>query len=259
MNNTIIYVHHAKPIHILKREISILSRLGKVIDIDTARSDKYSGINDFFEFSGYQFGLDLILRENEYFEGNLFFLNSTIFDSHYSYLYVYLVKLIIRNYSKDKKQELYGLVQNKQDYKIVPTCFFCLSNFKFNYIDNIFVPEKLKINPINVNDLYVGNKNVYNERLDSWLFPKRFFGGWYKASKFKSLGLDTVKRKKLAIFLEHILVSNLVTRDNFKLIDVSNFNYFVQILVKIDIYKQMYFKIKYRLFTMLLHRPKVFK
>jgi hypothetical protein len=45
----------------------------------------------------------------------------------------------------------------------------------------------------------------YREYVDSWLHPKSFFRGWYKAIPGKPLDYKILRRKRYAIYLEHSL------------------------------------------------------
>ncbi|TMO22077.1 hypothetical protein [Pseudoalteromonas sp. S4741] len=171
-----------------------------------------SKLNSLFEFSGYYYGLELIKFKYGR-NATICFINDTIFTSHISSYYKMQLFDFINNEYDHSLPFIYGDFQQKFHGKIVPTCFFIV-NIREDY--DFFLFDKSKFTETNgsfipkrpIEKLYVGEERLFDEHINNWLYPTGLLKGWYKASPNKPLPLQTYKRKRLAIFLEHSLLKN---------------------------------------------------
>lgn len=233
--------------------------LGKVIIVDTSK-DLDSGsvvfshetINNFFEFTGYHFGLKSLLlnisnANNE--RNKVLFMNDTVFSSHFhSYFLVQLISFRGFILKSMKSSYIIGHSQQKTHGKIIPTCFFCVVATSSELLELKFFPDsfvvKNKLLPrqdLIYDELYVGDKSDFDQRVESWLRPIKFYKGWYKASIFCLLNDDEFNRKKLSIYLEH---SFLKHNKNLVFIDVDSG--FVNFFRNLDLCYQNFLKLKKR-------------
>lgn len=174
-------------------------------------------LNKFFEFSGYYYGLSYLkeLHCDEYF--NVMFINDSIFSSHIIYCFRHSFKKYLKLMRAGKKtNHIYGRDQARPSGPIIPTCQFFLGLERNLISEGIFFPKIIIDNDlsfskikIKLDDLYVGEKHIFEKRLNNWLYPKSIFKGWYQANPYKPIDSLVFARKKLTIYLEHSLIINL--------------------------------------------------
>lgn len=226
------------------------------------------------EFSGYQEGLMRILREYDSMcDGRgggsiklrLVFINDTAFSSHFYPLSVFLIKLLL-NFKIYENQNIMvglksydrkcGLLNDKNFYYITTWAFSIQADIKIlkciKFYDNheTFSDFDSKILP--------GLADTYVNEVTSWLQPRGFLNGWYKAIPGIPLHELTLRRKRLAIYLEHMLIVRLAstgvhTIDIFNLI--SSCQYLtLKILKFIDRIYLNFSKINFRLRFLIINK-----
>jgi hypothetical protein len=222
--NVVCVTYRCKDFNKLKRDITSLFPKGFVLNqcviVDTdddieinSELIQSSSVNSFFEFSGFNYGLELLSSLEGNHVGDVLFINDTIFEHHYVNAYRSELAWYIKEVrGRHSGLYIYGKPQNKFHGVIIPTCFFVLnidgSDVNYFIDENLITKLKglsIKRGCFNVDSLFISDELVYNERLNGWLKPKSFLKGWYKASPYTELSKETFERKSLTIYLEHRL------------------------------------------------------
>ena len=204
-------------------------------------------INDLYEFTGYQKGLEIIRTKIKYTEKiQIIFINDTIFRSHLKILVSYLIKKIIK-YNKSNKSCIIGMKQKTpilmkdivlSDY-FLPTYLFSLI-LERKDIDKLYL---FNPNYVDINILYkdsdFNNKNFLTH-INNWLLPKSLIGGWYQSSATSRLSDAHFLRKKVTIFLEAKL-QNFLDSQHIHIVYIPDDSNYFKFLMFLD-----------RLYTILL-------
>ena len=215
-------------------------------------------INEAFEFSGYQFGLKTIMdkfdKEDFY---KIIFVNDTAFQSHVSIFTKFLLKKMKHNMSTLDDHRLIGIQanipSNCADNCVIPERY--LSTWLFMMTGRGIDFANFKF--YNNETLEFFQKDLLNTKLSSdyiqyvylWLNPKSIFKGWYKSLPKYPLDMETLRRKKFTIYLEHTLaLRNIGVRqqniaDNLSIFDNIIFN----ILKFCDRVYTIFQKLRYRI------------
>lgn len=254
----IIYIHYAREDEKLLRDKLRLNSKLNLVTVDTSQDIVINNkiirnniLNKYFEFSGYYFGLkkvkEIVGDENV----RVIFINDTIFDSHLTMFYIKMIN-DLSNIQFEESNLITGIVQNKPNYDIIPTCIFSFNIVDWESCFETLLPEEFQLNidspieEIDVNNLFIGDEKIYHSRVNDWLEPKSIFKGWYKASPFKETDKKTIERKKLTIYLEHRLL--LYSKSmGFNSLDYFEYHWFMRYFYKLDVIFQLSIKIKYRL------------
>lgn len=186
-------------------------------DLPTARF--VSDINEAFEFSGYQDGLERIkhkLRNSNDFKAKdsvtIIFLNDTAFNSHYTPLTNFLVETIFSLSINSGLTRLIGLETpcNKTIQEVSKT-----QNFLSTWIFAIQCPID-KLNNISFYDspnsfadfILIYRSKLpfkYKKLIEDWLMPTSLIKGWYKSIPGISPSQNELNRKYFTIYLEHLM------------------------------------------------------
>jgi hypothetical protein len=210
-------------------------------------------INEFYEFSGYQKGLELIknyLPNSEVV--HVIFLNDTIFSSHLKLLIHQLINKIIK-YNNNSGKFILGIRQTtpilmkdivRSDY-FIPSYLFSLI-FNSDDIDklNLFNP-----NYKNINSLYKDpdfNNLKFINHINNWLLPKTFFGGWYQSNPASRLSEINYLRKKVTIFLEAKLL-NILNDQKIRTVYISDDSKYLKFLMFLDRIYTIFLKLQLRI------------
>ena len=138
-NIKFLMVHHGNDGQLLKDKVSDNFNVNSddVFLVDTSKPYIFENeifsqekVNILFEFTGYNYGVNSILRTTAAAEVvSIVVMNDTIFDFHFTPLYLQLYQEFL---TVDKSDEfIFGLAESKVDYNIIPTCFFCLNMLKY--------------------------------------------------------------------------------------------------------------------------------
>ncbi|OOE93988.1 hypothetical protein, partial [Salinivibrio sp. IB643] len=169
-------------------------------------------VNKRYEFSGYQTGYNYyksLYDESKDRHFKFFFINDTVFESHIKLLIKRLFKICFD--SKHKTNVLRGLKEPRSTYNIIPSCFLCVETDGIPKLD--FYPSCTNVSLMESGEVsvdpYIGKLDEFYNQLNNWLYPRSFLKGWYKA--LPNIGVDeiTFRRKSLAIYCEHSLVTLL--------------------------------------------------
>lgn len=212
-------------------------------------SDK---VNQYFEFTGYYYGLKNVmscLSQLANKTHSILFVNDTIFDSHFTFLFKFQLIDLMKKALLDNS--FYGLRESRPHGYIIPTCFFMVCGKK-EVLENIsFFPKQLYMGStlvdrctLDVEELYVGDKEAFNYHINEWLFPKNFFRGWYKALPFKKISIEEYKRKRTTIYLEYSIVGLF---ESLGLRYMTFDSYFINKLVLINRLYVNVLKLQYRI------------
>lgn len=180
-------------------------------------------VNEAMEFSGYQEGLSRVINErlpsdSIYDPVNVLFLNDTFFSGHPKWFsrFIFYNLASLSKCRDDNISCCYGVlspsdsvVELVSGYKYYLTTWIFmiranyleLANFKFyhrNETFSSFYDSVYKILPF-----------AYQNKVNEWLQPKLFLRGWYKSSVGMELSKQVLKRKTMAIYLEHTLPKRL--------------------------------------------------
>jgi len=199
-----------------------------IIRTDVLDIENGNGVNDAFEFSGYQAGLNFYIKEKIDSINKVIFLNDTIFDGH---LFLYILFLIFSfqnfKYESTMNSIFLGVVDNKV---LAPFCEFEVKSFLHTYAFGIIFQDtsivdfcfyKADNKYYNFNDkCWIFLSNEYKKFVDGWLNPVSLFRGWPKSLFYKKISNETLLRKRNTIFLEHNLLS-IAIRKNINFRDVG--------------------------------------
>lgn len=190
----------------------------EIITVDTGDQNLHCAINKLYEFSGYQYALDVIYEKYKDKEVKVFFMNDTVFTEHVSILY----REIAYCAPKEKSVNyIFGHTYNNINYSYIPTCFFVLylSSFENQIkIVNEGLYDNWKSNRPIGNDYYIGtHRNKFRKNIINKLYPDSLFRGWYKFVPYLPPSMSLIKRKMLAIYMEHSMV-NVLSEQNVCLI-----------------------------------------
>jgi hypothetical protein len=215
-------VHHGNDGQLLKHKVSEKFNVNSddVFLVDTSKPFVFDNtiipqaqVNFLFEFTGYNYGVNSILRTMASVEEcSIVVMNDTIFDYHFIPLYLQVYREFL---TLDKSGEfVFGMTESKVDYNIIPTCFFCLNLKSSNRREIRLTPPQFEVEkgwvvPGNYLITFFANTDKLKSRIDAWLIPKSFLSGWYKVSRLKPITESEYDRKCLAIFLEHSMLNVL--------------------------------------------------
>jgi hypothetical protein len=196
----------------------------KLLVIDTSRDETFLDgrhINEAFEFSGYQYGIDSLCDEvtangsptQAATHIKVIVLNGTAFSSHLKCITRKFVEFMIRVADQPitkpmavgLRWEAHGAIRDiaKRGYYIATFLFGLTATVgelrRCRFYDPTIVGQKPFAH------FRTSLSKGYNELIDEWLSPTRFFGGWYKASPFRQTDSSVLYRKQLAIYFEHTL------------------------------------------------------
>jgi hypothetical protein len=235
----VVYVAHGHRVDLDIYRIFSSSNVRLVI-IDTSRvkGEFVEGINDWFEFSGYQEGLlkilALISKSNSppTMKHSVIFLNSTAFESHVPLLTSFVFRQFIglaTASSMLSAPRVVGLMMDggaavasitKNNFFMstwifmVEGCYLDLKRFRFydegKNFKNFCAGEYLSL-PCN-----------FKGAVDAWLQPVNFYGGWYKSAPGVPLPEETLNRKRFSIYLEYNL-RNVISAHGFINLSVVDF------------------------------------
>ena len=182
-------------------------------------------INQAFEFSGYQEGLEHILKyiESCEFEKNhkshtIVFLNDTMFSGHIKLLTRFVLNsfLCLSKQTSSSEARLTGLMTSSDTTiaLVAPNTGF-FSTWIFMLEGSLSELRKVKFYDPNVvfvdfiDNYYNCLPLPYRRSVDEWLQPTRLLSGWYKSVPGRHLAQSTLDRKRFTIYLEHTLPHRL--------------------------------------------------
>ena len=227
-----------------KKLIQLFPDNTSILFIDT------SDVNNYFEFSGYQHGLNKVL-ENDFSKKKVIFINDTIFKYHYFPVFKSLLKDVL-NYQPINT--ISGLIENRGLYVNIPTCFFSIYADK-DILNNIkFHPDKESLTETEIRSLYHLDEVNFNKRVNDWLYPTSFLKGWYKANPYIRISNSTYLRKRLAIYLESNLI-DMCKENNVQLFYYNSF--FTKINKKLDKVYINLIKLRIRMIAFLKHKKQI--
>lgn len=208
---------------------------------------KDNRVNNYFEFSGYQAGLNILISERviSLNRNKIFIINDTVFTSHLYQLYKYVFKACLKI---DGDNKVSGLTENRFFGEIIPSCFFCFlvseeNAKKINFISEFSLENNS--NDINLSSLYLVNKAAFQKEIDSWLNPKVFWKGWYKSVPLVNLPEHVYSRKYLAIYLEYCFLQN---NNTLEVCALNKETKTIRVLKFADRLYCNFIKLKYRIF-----------
>lgn len=171
-------------------------------------------INDAFEFSAYQYGLNQLCRNFISTDMvSIIFMNDTAFSSHLRPFARFLASRLSGISFDDGTCRVIGLASSLNDgvedvsifgLEYISTWMFLLTGEvqalrSFSFFDGgLLSRHKAGL-------LFDDLPRWYVQRVLLWLNPKDLFRGWYKSLPRKTLQKREFERKKLTIFLEHTL------------------------------------------------------
>lgn len=191
----------------------------KLHHIDTAINAQF---NIAFEFSGYQHGMQKVLREDNSKNLRIIFINSTFFDAHIKILSNKILHHLltedlpinsctgIKNYKNTLSQEV--------DYYFTTWIFMLYC--KREFFQNFQFHGTQTCTEFNEKTYYQLPKKFIQET-EEWLQPRWIHKGWYQATPFKKTKENHLIRKRYAIYLEHKL-PELTTAHEVSPIDIKN-------------------------------------
>ena len=259
----IVCVSYGRPIDTLEAQIKKYFPQNKYRDrlviVDTSKDlTMPSGVtipatelNACFEFSGYFYGIKYLFELGRSESVQCMVINNTIFDTHFIGPFWYAYWVYSKQIGFAGQNIIAGKVDKRHHGEIIPTCQFFLKIQKEIFDERIFNASSEVVsfsdfrNQINVERLSVGRDNVYHEHVKNWLEPKTLYGGWYQAHPGRSLPLETVRRKKLTIFLEHSMCHT--AKRNGILVKNINKSNTSQFLFLLDRAYQIFKKISFRM------------
>lgn len=205
----VVCVHFGKNEFELKRKIVKMFGVKEadVYVVDTSRADLFGDhINNYFEFSGYKKGTEIFVesvKNRNSKDLEVIYINDTIFDSHLTILYKKYFSFYLARVNKT--YGLYGIAESRNHGPIISSCFFIIYA-PLSWLSKIsFHPASYSCKEKNVQRLFVGEKEKFDEEINNWLYPSNFIKGWYKTSPFIKIDNKTYNRKRLAIYLEYTL------------------------------------------------------
>lgn len=179
---------------------------------DGGRGRYVADLNAFFEFSGYEEGLNTILAEYQDAPEKtlqLVFANDTFFGAH---LHLYTDNLLDRLFAVSEaeapifigtKHALPSDLAGPWDLNEY------ISTWCFGLIARATVLRRLSFVGIDQHDfrktVWPSLPPPYRKAIHDWLNPTSFFKGWYKSIPGKPLDEATLWRKRFTIHLEHDL------------------------------------------------------
>ena len=224
-------------------------------------------VNEAFEFSGYQEGLEIAIREcRARNEGGLnesrctfVFVNDTWLVGHLRSLGLLLIKhMLQRRHVQGELSTFFGLLMASDDktstvigdQSYISTWAFGLTASLYDMQGVRFYNEREICGDFKQNTL-PSLAPEYRKFLESWLQPTNIFRGWYKAIPGVPLDDLSMERKSLTIYLEHSLPSRLALH-GFEMVDISDLlplfdAILINFLRRIDRINTLYLKLKMRL------------
>ena len=192
-----------------------------IIRTDFPDFKKGNGVNDAFEFSGYQAGLDFYITEKIDSINKVVFLNDTIFDGH---LFIYIIFLILSfenfRYESTMKSIFFGVLDDKV---LAPYIDFDVKSFLHTYAFGVVFKDTSIVNfkfyNAETKSLHFNEKcwiflsEEYKKFVDEWLTPVCLFRGWPKSSYYNKISNQTLLRKRNTIYLEHSLLSTALKKN----------------------------------------------
>lgn len=187
--------------------------------------------NKSFEFSGYQEGLGRIigrLRADKMVYANakvnpisIIFINDTFFSTHLSIAAnLVLKKLVGMGNKKYNERSVTGLLMapNPNILDITgPIGYLSSWVFMLQGVPNDLLNTKLYDEKITFEYFKDYGENTlaesYKDFITTWLQPKSYFKGWYKAHPSIPTPKNEIDRKRYTIYLEHNLAKFLQSQD----------------------------------------------
>jgi len=202
-----------------RKKLAAVSYFDRIFFVDT--SCNRPGINDFYEFSGYQYGLDKLCFNNFPSELNfirIVFVNDTFFNTHVPWLAMMLLKKVTRvQFLLNSVSGVSTNFDKKITHLFNETYFFSTWFFFFDvsvssegrlslFNRDVFPPDFVKSDTSG----FISSLDLcYLESIKEWIYPKSIFSGWYKSPFFYPVSDATFLRKSLCIFLEHSMLGHL--------------------------------------------------
>lgn len=175
----------------------------KIITIDI-QDEVYQ--KSFFEFSGYQVGLDLIIDTDYGNIKKIVFVNDTFINGHIKFASTSVIENIVESLRGKNDNFLVGirrqnlLVSSK--YYISTWCFgICISNCASSKLD-FLCGFKSQHELLQSSTLKRGH---FYEKVMTWLNPSSIFRGWHNAPYFQKLERQKLDRKLISIYLENCI------------------------------------------------------
>ena len=161
----------------------------------------------FFEFSGYQKGLEALknIQEDIY---NIVVINNTFMEGHTSLCRNMILRYLIIALSEIKDSSVIGIpnkiVEQSFSHSLSTWCFGLkirkedIEGFDFTcgYTGQDEAVQKLDTN--------YPKQHAF---INNWLYPSSFLRGWHNAPYFYDIGVEDYRRKSISILLEHQFIS----------------------------------------------------
>jgi hypothetical protein len=197
-----------------------------VIPVDTSQQLTLSDgrdVNEAFEFSGYQYGLQEALAaagsKDRHRRIVVAFLNGTALTSHLRLMLVHCLRCAFSDDSARSNPTLSGFRHSCEGSKsLVATRGYYVPTFAFSLSGTVAQLEPVELydrEAIGVAALAERHRRAgaaYTEAIDAWLSPRSWISGWYRALPNRPIDPATRYRKSLAIYLEHSLVTWLAAQ-----------------------------------------------
>jgi hypothetical protein len=192
-----------------------------VIPIDTSR-DLFlrdgGHVNEAFEFSGYQYGLEQVLAAAASSAADariaVAFVNGTALTSHVRVMLRHCLRRAFEEGRRGGGATLNGfkhacegpkaLVATRGYY--VPTFAFALSGTLLQ-LEGVTLYDRAVLSRTALAERYGRAGREYCDAIDAWLSPCSWLAGWYQALPNRPLDVATRYRKSLAIYSEHAMVT----------------------------------------------------
>lgn len=160
----------------------------------------------FFEFSGFQAGLDLIIGNDRKHTKRVIFVNDTFINGHLTYASATVVMNVMRILRRENDNCLAGLCKQNllvsSEFYVTTWCFgICISDCdakRFDFLCGFRSQDELLKSSMLVD-------GDFREKVMTWLNPSSILRGWHNAPYFQKLERDKADRKLISIFLENCI------------------------------------------------------
>lgn len=172
-------------------------------------------VNDAFEFSGYQYGLERAIDAAASVENALVqiaFVNGTAFRSHLPAMLRYRLRSLFSSrgdggVERPRADGFFHRAGPRNAAVVslgfyIPTFAFSLSGGAAD-LDRVSLYDRGAVGVDGLAARLRAAGETYARAIDEWLSPVRMLRGWYQAVPNRPLDAATIYRKKLAIYLEH--------------------------------------------------------
>jgi len=202
---------------------SILQKFDSIEEVWTSdnRGQTLENLNECFEFSGYQEGINRFVNLNKgdavgYKDTNhhaLIFANDTIFSGHHSGMRDFMIESLV-NLATQKSNtfSVTGLgMPLSNELQTLTGLQSYFSSWLFMIEGSLEQLERVRFYPQGLQlDLFAAKieprlPSPYRHAIEDWLHPKSLTGGWYKASFRNKLPPNVIQRKRFTIYLELML------------------------------------------------------